>query len=76
VLVLLCTAVVGTITHARAGHVHLVLAAVMLVGATFTAQLGALASRRVSTAALARIHALVLAAAIAGVVWDLVRHIR
>ena len=42
------------------------LAVVMLVGATITAQMGALASRHLSGALLGRIHAIVIVGAIAG----------
>jgi len=75
ILVLFVTAVVGTATHSFRGHVHLGLAVVMMVGATVSAQFGALASRRMSGASLGRIHALVIAGAIAAVVWDLARHV-
>jgi uncharacterized membrane protein YfcA len=75
IVVLFVTAVVGTTAHAMRGHVHLGLAVVMLVGATVSAQFGALASRKMSGALLARIHALVIVAAIAAVVWDLVERL-
>ena len=55
ILVLFITAVFGTYVHALRGHVHLGLASVMLVGATVSAQFGALATRRVSGRALGRI---------------------
>jgi len=75
IMLLFATATVGTVTHARAGHVHLGLAAAMLVTATLTAQLGALASRRMSGSALGRVHAVVIVGAVAAVLWDLVAHI-
>jgi hypothetical protein len=76
IVLLFATAVVGTITHAFAGHVDLRLAAVMLFGATISAQVGALTSRRLSGSALGRIHAAVLFAAVAAVLWDLGSHVR
>jgi len=47
----------------------------MLVGATVTAQIGALASRRMSGSALGRVHAVVIVGAIAAVLWDLASHV-
>lgn len=71
ILVLFATAVVGTLAHAPRGHVHLGLATVLLVGGTLSAQLGALASRRLRGGTLGRIHAAVLLLAVAAVLWDL-----
>jgi uncharacterized membrane protein YfcA len=71
IAVLFVTAVVGTVAHALRGHVHLGLATVMLVGATISAQAGALASRRLSGRALGRILSLVILAAVGAVLWDL-----
>lgn len=75
IVVLFVTAVVGTTAHALRGHVHLGLAVVMLVGATVSAQFGALASRRMSGALLAKVHAFVIVAAIVAVVWDLAKRL-
>lgn len=75
ILVLFVTAVVGTGLHALRGHVHLGMALVLLVGGTVSAQLGALATRRMSGARLGRIHALVILGAVVAVAWDLVRHV-
>jgi uncharacterized membrane protein YfcA len=72
IVLLFATAVTGTFTHAMRGHVHLLLAMVMLTGASITAQLGANASRKMSGAMLGRVHAVVIVGAIAAVVWDLV----
>jgi len=72
IVVLFATAVVGTVVHAARGHVHLGVAAVMLVGGALSAQFGALASRRVSGSTLGRVHALVILLAVAAVLWDLV----
>lgn len=76
IVVLFATALVGTATHAARGHVHLGLAVVMLVGGTISAQVGALASRRVSGATLGRIHALVILLAVAAIMWDLITELR
>lgn len=72
IVVLFATAVVGTFVHATRGHVHLGVAAVMLVGGAVSAQFGALASRRMSGSTLGRVHALVILLAVAAVLWDLV----
>jgi len=76
IVVLFATAVVGTVSHSLAGNVDLRLAVVMLVGATISAQLGALASRRISGSALGRIHTIVILGAIGAVLWDLGSHLR
>jgi uncharacterized membrane protein YfcA len=49
IAVLFATAITGTAVHAAAGHVHLGLALVLLVGGTISAQFGALASQRLSS---------------------------
>lgn len=76
ILVLFVTAVTGTFLHAMRGHVHLGMAAVLLVGGTVSAQFGALASRKMSGALLGRIHAVVILGAVAAVLWDLGRNLR
>jgi uncharacterized protein len=76
IAVLFATAITGTLVHAAAGHVHLGLAVVLLVGGTVSAQFGAIASQRLSGGALGRIHALVLLAAVAAVLWDLLAKLR
>jgi len=75
IVVLLATALLGTGVHAAAGHVHLGLSLVLLAGGGISAQFGALASKRMSGAALARVHALVIVLAIGAVAWDLVKHL-
>jgi uncharacterized membrane protein YfcA len=69
--VLFATAVVGTIAHALRGHVHLGIAVPLLVGGTLSAQLGALASRRLSGYALSRLQAVLIFFAVTALVWDL-----
>jgi len=76
IIALFVTAAVGTVTHSLQGNVDLRLAGVMLVGSTLSAQFGALASRRISGSALGRIHAAVILAAVAAVLWDLVSRVR
>jgi uncharacterized protein len=76
IVVLFATAVVGTGVHALLGHVHLGLAVVLLVGGTISAQFGALSTRRFSGSTLAKIHAVVILAAVLAVLWDLERNLR
>jgi uncharacterized membrane protein YfcA len=76
ILVLLATSVVGTFSHALSGHVHLGMAMLLLCGSSLSAQLGALAMRRVESWRLGRIFALVVAATIVAVGWNFVRQFR
>jgi uncharacterized membrane protein YfcA len=69
--VLFATAVVGTIAHALRGHVHLGIAVPLLVGGTLSAQLGALASSRLSGYALSRLQAVLIFFAVMALMWDL-----
>lgn len=73
ILVLLATAVSGTLAHAAEGHVHLGLSMVLLVGASVSAQFGALATHRLSASRLRRGLAVLILATIAAVLWALVR---
>jgi hypothetical protein len=73
IVVLFATAVTGTVAHALRGHVSLPLVLIMLVGGAVSAQLGALWSKRMSGGMLGRVHAVVIAAAVVAVVWDLAR---
>jgi uncharacterized membrane protein YfcA len=74
--VIFATAVVGTVAHSLRGHVELGLAVPLLVGGTLSAQLGALSSRHLSGAALARILAVLLFTAVAALAWDLLSKFR
>lgn len=76
ILVLFITAVLGTVSHALRDHVCLPLAIAMLVGGTISAQLGALASRRLSGRALSRFQSVVIVGAVLAVLWDLASHLR
>ena len=74
-LVLVASASIGTVVHALEGHVHLGLAMVLLVGASVTAQLGALATDRVPGHVLKRLFALVVLVTIGAVIWDIGRRL-
>jgi uncharacterized membrane protein YfcA len=76
ILVLFATAVVGTVSHALRGHVHLGLAMTLLVGGTIAAQFGALASQKLSGRVLGRLQAVLVLAAAGAVIWDLVTKLR
>jgi len=73
ILVLLVTAVGGTVAHALAGNVHLGLAMVVLVGASMSAQVGALATNRLPAGLLRRGLALMIVATTCAVAFQLVR---
>ena len=76
IIVLFVSSVVGTVVHATQHHVELSVAAVLLAGGTISAQLGARASRKMSGALLGRIHAAVIVAAVAAVIWNLLKELR
>lgn len=75
ILVLLVTAVSGTLVHASLGHVHLPLSLTLLAGASVSAQLGALATSRLPASLLRRGLALLILATTVAVLWELVRRI-
>ena len=54
IVIVLAVAVLGTIQHARLGHVHLGLAITLMVGAALSAQVGASLTRRLSADVLRR----------------------
>ncbi len=70
ILALLLTVTIGTVQHAAAGHVHLPLACVLLVGSTLSAQVGALLTRELPARILRRIFSVLLWFTIAAIVWD------
>jgi uncharacterized membrane protein YfcA len=75
ILLLLVTALSGTIAHAREGHVHLGLSLLLLAGASVSARFGAQASSRLPARVLRRgLVVLILLTTIA-VIWSLVRRI-
>lgn len=73
VLVLLATALVGTATHASAGHVDLRVAVMLLVGSGIGAQVGASLTARLNGQHLRRYFVWIVALTILAVVWDLAR---
>jgi hypothetical protein len=73
--VMVVTAAAGTVVHALQGHVHLGMTMVLLVGASISAQFGALMTHRLPAAVLRRGFVAMIAAAGAAVVWDLVRRL-
>jgi len=75
ILALLVTVTVGTVHHAFAGHVHLVMACVLLVGSTISAQIGAILTRRLPARTLRRTFALLLWVTIAAIGWDVWRQL-
>ncbi len=70
ILALLLTVTVGTVQHALAGHVHLGLACVLLVGSTISAQLGAVLTRDLPARTLRRTFSLLLWLTVAAIGWD------
>lgn len=75
ILVLLATAVMGTAAHAFAGNVHLGLSMVVLVGASISAQVGALATNKLPAGLLRRGLALMIVATACAVAFQLVYRI-
>lgn len=73
IVVTLLTATVGTIAHARAGHVHLGLAMVVLAGSGISAQLGALATSHLSARTLRKGLVGVILLTIAALILDTAR---
>jgi uncharacterized membrane protein YfcA len=73
IFVLLVTAASGTVAHAIAGHVHLGMAMVLLVGASVSAQLGAMATSRLPAAILRRGLASLIFLTMVAVAWALIR---
>jgi uncharacterized protein len=75
ILVLLVTAISGTVAHALAGNVHLGLSMVVLIGASVSAQVGALATNRLPAGLLRRGLALMIVATAIAVAGQLLRRI-
>jgi uncharacterized protein len=76
ILALLVTVTVGTIKHAIAGHVHLGLAAVLLIGSTLSAQVGATLTRRLPARTLRRVFSGLLWVTVVAIAWDVVTRLR
>jgi uncharacterized protein len=75
IIVLLATAVVSTAAHARAGNVHLGLSMVILIGASVSAQVGALATSKLPAGLLRRGLALMIVATAGAVAVQLLRRV-
>lgn len=75
ILVLLATSLVGTLAHARAGHVHLGMAVILLVGSTLGAQIGATLTARLDGRRLRGLFALLVAATAIAVAADVLRSV-
>ncbi|MFP6684661.1 MAG: sulfite exporter TauE/SafE family protein [Polyangiaceae bacterium] len=75
ILALLLTVTVGTVSHALAGHVHLGLACVLLIGSTISAQLGAILTRKLPARTLRRVFAALLWFAVLAIIWDTLRDV-
>ena len=73
ILALLLTVTVGTVQHAWAGHVHLPMACILLVGSSISAQMGALLTRRLKAGQLRRTFAVLIWLTILAIAWDLSR---
>lgn len=73
ILVLLATSIVGTLAHARLGHVHLGMATAMLIGSTLGAQIGAGLTARLPAPHLRGLFGGVVGLTAVAVAWDLVR---
>ena len=73
ILVLLVTSLVGTLTHARMGHVDLGMAMMLLVGSTTGAQVGATLTARLEGQRLRGLFACLVLCTAAAVAWDLLR---
>jgi uncharacterized membrane protein YfcA len=76
ILVLIATAMLGTVEHSLHGNVDLRLSMVLLIGTSVGAQLGALFTHSLAPATLRRIFAAVVLATVVAVVWDLVASVR
>jgi uncharacterized membrane protein YfcA len=73
ILVMLAAAVSGTVTHALAGNVHLGLAMVVLVGASVSAQVGALATKKLPAGLLRRGLAILIIGTMCAVAFQLAK---
>jgi uncharacterized membrane protein YfcA len=73
ILVLLATSVLGTIAHARAGHVNLGMAMTLLVGSALGAQVGAMLTARLDGQRLRGYFVYLVVLTALAVAWDLLR---
>ncbi|MBK7579121.1 MAG: sulfite exporter TauE/SafE family protein [Myxococcales bacterium] len=75
ILVLVVTAVSGTLAHAANGYVHLPMSLTLLAGASISAQFGALATSRLSAGVLRRGLASLILLTLVALVWSLARRV-
>ena len=75
IALVLVTAATGTLVHAGAGNVHLGLAMLLLVGASISAQAGALLTKKLPVRALRKGFAIIVLLTVGAVAWDLARRI-
>ena len=73
ILVLLATSLVGTVAHARAGHVHLGMALTLLAGSGVGAQVGATLTARIDGRRLKGFFVYLVILTALAVLWDLWR---
>jgi uncharacterized membrane protein YfcA len=73
IILVLATSIVGTIVHARMGHVHLGLAMVLLTGSTMAAPVGAAIAHRMAGHHLRGLFAWMVMATAMAVLWNLAR---
>jgi len=73
IVLLVASALAGTLNHALAGHVHLGIAMVLLSGSTIGAPIGATLTSRTSGDRLRKVFGILLAITVLTVVWNLVR---
>jgi hypothetical protein len=75
ILVLLLTAILGTVVHAAHHTVHLGIVIALMVGGTLGAQAGALQTRRLNWRQMRFYFAMLLLLTVLAIGWDLVRHL-
>jgi uncharacterized membrane protein YfcA len=75
ILVLLLTAIAGTIVHALHGTVHLGIVVALMLGGTLGAQAGALTTRRLNWRQMRFYFALMVLLTVLAIAWDLVRRL-
>ncbi len=71
ILVLLASACFGTLLHAHQGNVHLGLAMVLSIGASVSAQVGALLTNKLPTRRLRQAFSFVVVFTVVAIFWDL-----
>ncbi len=72
-LIVLCSAVAGTISHAWAGHVSLAISMLLICGSSLGVQVGAAICHRIRDRGVQKYFALVVLLAIALIAWNMIR---